>query len=220
MTSLKRFGTLVKGSSQAALCLATPRLPVEHYKNWTRPLPFDDTSSCRGRLIWTSQTVSPLDKPLFEELTLQQVSSLQQVNKPGYIVLTLQQVNKPGYIVRQSLRSFISDSWPSWDRLPEREQSQLVLDQVLFQACKISPIHTQFQPIMLQFWLTHIRCLGDGYESEHDWYMFSLGASGLVCFVILVYQSRLSVDPAGRIYLRRSSQFLLFGFPWLISPYV
>jgi len=73
MTSLKRLGTLVKGSSQAVLCFATPRLPVEHYNNWTRHLPCDDTSSCRGRLIWTSQTASPLDKSLFEELTLQQV---------------------------------------------------------------------------------------------------------------------------------------------------
>jgi len=36
-------------------------------------------------------------------------------------------------------------------RLPEREPSQLVLDQVLIQACKISTIYTQFQPIMLQF---------------------------------------------------------------------
>jgi len=87
-----------------------------------------------------------------------------------------------------------------------------VLDQVLIQACKISPIYTQFQPIMLQFYLTHIRCLGDGYESEHDWYMLSLGISGLVCFVILVYQSRLSVDPAGRIHFWRSSQFLVSGF--------
>jgi len=67
--------------------------------------------------------------------------------------------------------------------------------------------------------LTYIRCLGDGYESEHDWYMLSLGVSGLVCFVILVYQSRLSVDPAGRIYFWRSSQFLFFGFPWLNALY-
>jgi len=44
-----------------------------------------------------------------------------------------------------------------------------------------------------------------------------MGVSGLVCFVILVYQSRLSVDPAGRIYFWRSLQFLFFGFPWLIS---
>jgi len=73
MTSLKRLGTLVKGLSQAVICLATPRLPVEHYKNWTRHQPFDDTSSCRERLIWTSQTASPLDKSLFEELTLPQV---------------------------------------------------------------------------------------------------------------------------------------------------
>ena len=65
MTSLKRLGTLVRGSSQAVLCLATPRLPVEHCKNWTRHRPFDDINSCRGRLIWTSQTATPLDKPLF-----------------------------------------------------------------------------------------------------------------------------------------------------------
>jgi len=103
-------------------------------------------------------------------------------------------------------------------RLPEREPSQLVLDQVLNQSCKISSIYTQFQPIMLQFWLTHIRCLGDGYESEHDWCILSLDISGLVCFVMLVYQSRLSVDPVGHFYLRRSLQFLLFEFPWLISP--
>jgi len=64
----------------------------------------------------------------------------------------------------------------------------------------------------------HIRCLGDGYESEHDWCILSLDTSGLVCFVMLVYQSRLSVDPAGHIYLRRSLQFLLFEFLWLISP--
>jgi len=49
--------------------------------------------------------------------------------------------------------------------------------------------------------------------------MLSLGVSGLVCFVILVYQSRLSVDPAGRIYFWLSSQFLIFGFPWLNSLY-
>jgi len=77
MTSLKRLGTLVKGSSQAAFCLATLRLPVEHYKNWTRHLTFDDISSCRGWLIWTSQIASPLDKLLFEELTLQHVSGLR-----------------------------------------------------------------------------------------------------------------------------------------------
>jgi len=201
MTNLKWLGTLVKGSSQAILCFATPRLPVEHYKNWTRQRPFDDTSSCRGRLIRTSQTASPLDKSLFEELTLQQVTGLNP---------------RPVQHLQCNTRAWL---WPRWGRLPEREQSQSALDQVLIQSCKISPIYTQFQPIMLQFWLTHIRCLGDGYESEHDWYILSLGASGLVCFVMLVYQSRLSVDPAGRNYFWRSSQFLFFGFPRLNSLY-
>ena len=74
-------------------------------------------------------------------------------------------------------------------------------------------VNDQLQPIMLQFWLTYIRCLGDGYKSEHDWYMLSLGVSGHVCFVIFVYQSRLSVDPAGRICFWRSSQFLFSRFP-------
>ena len=179
---------------------------MEHYKNWTRQRPFDDTSSCRGRLIWTSQIASSLDKSLFEELKLTQMP-LNGLRSTSHTT------PEPGCMGRQSLRSFISDSWPRWGRLPEREQSQLVLDQVLIQACKISPIYTQFQPITLQFWLTHIRCLGDGYESEHDWYMLSLGISGIVCFVILVYQSCLSVDPAGRIYFWRSSQFLVAGFP-------
>ena len=211
----KWLGTLVKGSSQAALRLATTRLPVEHCKNWTRHRPFDDTSSCRGRLIWTSQTACPLDKSLFEELTLQQVKGLAhrhaqhlQCNTRAWLHC---KAEPSKFYLRQLTRV---------GKLPEREQSQLMLDQVLTQACKISPIYTQFQPITLQFCLTYIRCQGDGYESEHDWCMLSLGVSGLVCFVILVYQSRLSVDPAGRIYLRRSSQFLLFGFPWLISPYV
>jgi len=64
---------------------------------------------------------------------------------------------EPGYIVRQSLGSFISDSWPRGGRLPEREPSQLVLDQLLNQACKAVPIHTQFWPISLSWdWRTSV----------------------------------------------------------------
>jgi len=42
---------------------------------------------------------------------------------------------------------------------------------------------------------------------------FHLGVSGFVCVVMFVYQSRLSANPAGRIYFRRSSQFLVSEFP-------
>jgi len=56
-----------------------------------------------------------------------------------------------GCIVRQSLSKFYLRQLTEGGRLPEREPSQLVLDQVLIQACKISTIYTQFQPIMLQF---------------------------------------------------------------------
>ena len=48
-----------RDQAKQSICLATPTLPVEHYKNWTRQLPFDNTNSCRGRLIWTSQIVPP-----------------------------------------------------------------------------------------------------------------------------------------------------------------
>jgi len=182
---------------------------VEHYKNWTRQRP-----------IWRYQFLqraAHLDKP--NSISPGQVTfwrahvATRKRASPTKMRNTYNAAPEPGYIVRQSLRSFISNSWPRGSRLPEREPSQLVLDQVLIQASKISPIYTQFQPIVLQFWLTYIRCLGDGYESGHDWYTPSLGVSGLVCVVIFVYQSRLSVDPAGRIYFWRSSQFLVSGFP-------
>jgi len=154
MTSLKRLGTLVKGSSQAAFCLATPRLPVEHYKNWTRHQPFDDISSCRGQRLWTSQIATPLDKSLFEELTLQHVIVLLHTKKRS----TYNETPEPGYIVRQSLRNFISDSWPGGEgRLLERKPSQLVLDQVLYQACEAAPIYAQFWPISLSWdWRTSV----------------------------------------------------------------
>jgi len=44
-------------------------------------------------------------------------------------------------IGRQSPLSFISNSWPERGRLPEREQSQLVLDQVPLWTCKSSPFY-------------------------------------------------------------------------------
>jgi len=56
----------------------------------------------------------------------------QTASPPGQVTFW----PEPGYIVRQSLLSFISNSWPRWGRLPEREQSQLVLDQVLLWTCK------------------------------------------------------------------------------------
>ena len=199
MTNLKRLGTLVKGSSQAALCLATPRLPVEHYKNWTRHRPFDSTSSCRERLIWTSQTAFPLDKPLFEELTLQQV-----IGVPHRHVQHLQCNTRAWLHCKAKPFEFYLRQLTEGGRLPEREPSQLVLDQVLNQACKIAPIYTQLWPITVPFWLTYIRCLSNGYNSKHDWYMSSLSISGHVCLVILVYQSRLSVNPSGRVRFWRS----------------
>ena len=113
--------------------------------------------------------------------------------------------------------SLFSNSWPRPGRLSEREQSQLVLDQVLNQACKSAPFYTNSDQSHLisdcRTWLTYIRWLDNGYNSEPDWYKLSLGVSGLVCVVILVYQSRLSVDPAGRTRLRRSSQPPASGFP-------
>jgi len=70
---------------------------------------------------------------------------------------TYNAIPEPGYIVRQSLLSFISDSWPRGGRLPEREPSQLVLDQVLILACKAAPIYTQFWPISLSWdWRTSV----------------------------------------------------------------
>ena len=209
MISLKRLGTLVKGSSQAINCFATLRLPVEHYKNWTRHQPFDHINSCRGQLI--------LDKPNSNspgQVTFWRThAATRKRASPTKMRNTYNATPEPGYIVRQSLRSFISNSWPRGGRLPEREPSQLVLDQVLLWTCKHCPIYTQLQPITLQFWLTYIRCLGDGCKSEQDWWMLSLGVSGHVYFVIFVYQSRLSVDSAGRIRFWRSSQFLVSGFP-------
>jgi len=88
-----------------------------------------------------------------------------------------------------------------------------VLDQVLLQSCKPAPIYTQFLTYLVKLGLTYIRCLDNGYNSEPDWYKFSVGVSGLVCVVIFVYQSRLSVDSAGRIRFWHSSQFLVSGFP-------
>ena len=55
VTCLMRLGTLVKGSSQATSCFAAPRLPEEYYKDRTRHRPFDHTSPCSGRPIWTNQ---------------------------------------------------------------------------------------------------------------------------------------------------------------------
>jgi len=101
------LGTFAKGSSQTVFCLATPRLPVEHYKNWTRQLPFDNTSSCRGRLIWASQTVSPLDKPPFEELTLQQLIGI-----PHRDVQHLQCNTRAWLHCKAEPSSFFSSSWP------------------------------------------------------------------------------------------------------------
>jgi len=72
VTSLKRLGALVKGSSQAINCLATLRLPEEYYKNWTRHRPFDDTSSCSRAAnldkpnLRYHPTAFTLDKPLFQ----------------------------------------------------------------------------------------------------------------------------------------------------------
>jgi len=83
-----------------------------------------------GSSFWTSQIATPLDKSLFEILTLP-----QEIGIPRRPENTYNATPEPGYIVRQSLRNFISDSWPSWGRLPEREPRQLVLDQVLKQAC-------------------------------------------------------------------------------------
>jgi len=171
-------------------------------------MPFDNTSSCRGRLIWASQTVSPWTSHFFEELTLQQVIGLAHRHAQHL------QCNTRAWLhCKAEPSEFCLRQLTEGGRLPEREPSQLVLDQVLLWTCKHCPIYTQLQPITLQFWLTYIRCLGDGCKSEHDWWMLSLGVSGHVCFVIFVYQSRLSVDPAGRIYFWRSLQFLVSGFP-------
>ena len=110
--------------------------------------------------------------------------------------------------------SLFSSSWPRRGRLSEREQSQLVLDQVLNQSCKSSPFYTNSDQSYLisdcRTWLTYIRWLDNGYNSEPDWYKLSVGVSGLICVVIFVYQPRLSVSSAGRIQLLRSLQFSIF----------
>ena len=106
--------------------------------------------------------------------------------------------------------SLFSNSWPRWVRLSEREQSQLVLDQVLIQSCKPAPIYTQFLTCLVKLGLTYIRCPDNGYNSEPDWYKLSVGVSGLVCVVIFVHQSRLSVSPSDRLQLLRSLQFSIF----------
>ena len=110
--------------------------------------------------------------------------------------------------------SLFSNSWPRRGRLSEREQSQLVLDQVLNQSCKSAPFYTNSDQSHLisdcRTWLTYIRWLGNGYNSEPDWYKLSVGVSGLVCIVILVYQSRLLVSSSSRIQILRSPQFFIF----------
>ena len=56
---------------------------------------------------------------------------------PTKLCNTYNATPEPGYIVRQSLLSFISNSWPKGGRLPEREPSQLGVDQVLFLDVKL-----------------------------------------------------------------------------------
>ena len=119
--------------------------------------------------------------------------------------------------------SLFSNSWPRQGRLPEREcnrQGGQVLQLILAALCLgradlalfIGNLtnHIWFL-IVVPDWRT--RCLDNGYNSEPDWYKLCVDVSGLVCLVILVYQSRLSVSSAGRIRFWRSSQFLVSGFP-------
>ena len=52
--------------------------------------------------------------------------------------------------------SLFSNSWPRRGRLSEREQSQLVLDQVLIHSCKPAPVYTQFLTYLVKLRLTYL----------------------------------------------------------------
>jgi len=132
VTSLMRLGALVKGSSQATSCLATPRLPEEYYKDWTRHRPFDHTSPCSGRPVWTSQICAigwqhlpwtshfcKLKTNLVSFLGWTQAANLNRGSLTEGAALTV--------LRRQSLRSFTSDGWPKWAEPPEREWNQVML---------------------------------------------------------------------------------------------
>ena len=75
--------------------------------------------------------------------------------------------------------SLFSDSWPRQGRLPEREQSQLVLDQVLLNLANMPPFYANSDQSHLisncRTWLTYIRCLDNGYNSDPDWYKLLRG---------------------------------------------
>ena len=96
--------------------------------------------------------------------------------------------------------SLFSDSWPRRGRLAEREQSQLVLDRVLNKACKSGPFYANSDQSHLisncRTWLTCIRWLDNGYNSDPDWYKLLRGRfrSCLYCHTCLSvsFVSRLS----------------------------
>ena len=133
MTCLMRLGTLVKGSSQATSCLATPRLPEEYYKDWTRHQPFDHTSPCSGRPIWTSQICAIgwqhlLRASHFCKLKTNLVSFLGWRTQAANLDMGLLTLGAALTVLRrQSLQRFISDGWPEWAEPPEREWSQVML---------------------------------------------------------------------------------------------
>ena len=72
-----------------------------------------------------------------------------------------------------------ADSWPRRGRLSEREQSQLVLDQVLLNLANMPPFYANSDQSHLisncRTWLTYIRCLDNGYNSDPDWYKLLRG---------------------------------------------
>ena len=116
-----------RDKARQASCLATPRLPEEYYKDWTRHRPFDHTSPCSGRPIWTSQICAIGWQHLsrtghFCKLKTNLVSFLgwrtqaANLNRGSLTVGAALTVLR-----RQSLGSFISDGWPKWAEPPERE---------------------------------------------------------------------------------------------------
>ena len=138
-----RLGTLVKGSSQATSCFAAPRLPEEYYKDWTRHRPFDHTSPCSGRPIWTNQICAIGWQRLpqtshFCKLKTNLVSLLGwrtqavNLNRGSLTVGAALTVLR-----RQSLGSFISDGWPKWAEPPEREWRQVMLATLCLCSMKL-----------------------------------------------------------------------------------
>ena len=116
MTCLMRLGTHVKGSIQATSCLATPRLPEEYYKDWTRHRPFEHTSPCSGgqfgqakfALSWTA---SPPDKATsvdqkkghWQLFLVWRLTLLSGPRWTGGTRSTYNTPPEPGCIVKQSL---------------------------------------------------------------------------------------------------------------------